>query len=202
MGLQIWKFTRGRGNVEKKVVLALEKMGRDLRSTIRIPDSDTKSHGFGNRAEIHIPSIIRIRSAHEDTAQYGLIVYRWESSHKTLCRQELTATDFYRHNQPPCVEVAGSIRDFQMKYLIYEGVGEAYSWLDSWDEKDMAPLAVEIRLEIEPVLKGEKDSFLRSYHKIIFIPAGEKILEIKTKEEESQEAVPPVPETPAKAGAS
>lgn len=189
MGLQIWKFSRGRGNVEKKIVLALEKMGKDLRSAVRVSDENRKTRGSGNQTEVRIPSMIRQETAREELTQYGYVVYRWESARHSLCRQEITASDIYKRSQPPCKEVAAFIRNFQMKYLIYEGVGEAYSWYDSWDENDMTPLAVEIRIDMDPLLKGEKVPFERSYHKVVFIPTGEKIIEVQTSETES-----PVPQ--------
>lgn len=175
VGMQIWKRAQGRSVVERKALFALERMGQDLRQALRT--SKEKYKGEGNGTSFSLPSLIPIRTGKIEMTQYGFIRYRYDSSHKELCRSEISATDLYRQKESICKPIANHIQFLRFRYLVYDGVGESYSWYDEWEkkEKEEVPLAVEIQMDLEATLKGEKLPHPRTLRKKILIPVGEKM---------------------------
>ncbi len=160
MGIQIWKRTQAGGQSEYKVLIAVEKMGQDLRSFIRAEHKDElmkESFDFeGNNTRMAIPSIVTyVTKDQVEMKQPGRITYQWESGKKELCRISETATDLYRKKTPVCKPLAKGITRFKIRYWIYDTLGKSFSWYDQWELKDGIPAAVRIEMELSPKHKNQ-----------------------------------------------
>ena len=171
MGMQIWRRAQGPSVLERKALFAMEKIGKDIRASYRTKVETLK--GKGDSSSIQIPSLIVVKGEKLDMIQYGRVHYEWNSSKQELCRAEETATNISQEKTPPCRVIASKIRRFKLRYFIYEGIGESYSWYDEWEEKADPPLAVQVAIEVDTSIKKLKSS--RSFAKTIFMPTGGKL---------------------------
>lgn len=177
MGLKIWKRARDISKTERRAVLALEKMGQDLRGMVRIvpkPEgqftmNEKVSFEYkGSAKEVQIPSAY-VPGEHPVMGGYGRTTYQWDSAKKGLCRSQETAADLYEEKKQDCRVLAVGVERFQLRYWLPSGLEDSYSWYDSWDPKEALPLAVEIQLELKPETQyGTK----RVYKKTVVVPVG------------------------------
>ena len=178
MGLQIWQRMQGRSSLERKTVLTLEKMGRDLRAAIRIP-AQKEALGkqnieyAGSNSEFNFPAIVtKFGKKGGETTQTGRITYRFESSSETLCKKLENATDFYLKRAVPCEPVVQQVQSLKFRYWLYDKIGKEYDWYDEWDASRGLPKAVSLLLVQNPKLKGGQNSSKEEYHQTWFIPSG------------------------------
>ena len=178
MGTMIWRRSQGRSVVERKATFALEALARDLRMSVRVQDKkdavqDKKEgKGKGNSREIFIPSLISVKSEKVDMIQSGFVHYLWDSSKRQLCRSEMTGLGLDAVTESPCRAIAASVDSFKLRYLIYEGLGESYSWYDEWEVKEEAPIAVEVTLKLVSQLKGERSPTTKIFKRTLSVPVG------------------------------
>lgn len=175
MGVQIWRRSQGSALIEHKALFTLEKMTRDLRMSIRSELKDFK--GNGDSDEIAIPSLIPIRAGKTDMIQYGLIHYEYNASKKEVCRREEPAAAIQGKKKFDCRVLANHVKRFKLQYLIYDGIGEAYSWYDSWDEKELPPLAIKIELQLDlpsQLTQYGQGGQIKTYKKTVRVPTGGK----------------------------
>ncbi len=180
MGIQIWKRSQGRSLVERKVVLALERMGQDVRNTLRV---EQKGEGFGQdlleyegtASFFELPAIVKLTDkSGASTRQTGSVIYRLNPNGE-LCRAERSASDFYLQREPACRVLAAEVKKLHFEYLLYRTFTKSYSWYDAWEIKDGLPQAVRVNLEIEPKLKNEKKGLVKKYQRTFIIPVAEGI---------------------------
>ena len=176
MGMHIWRRSQGRAVVERKTIFALEMLGRDLRMTVRVTDPKD-GRGKGSSGEIFIPALIPIKTDKVDMIQYGFVRYHWDSGKHELCRAAIPVSDLENDKESSCRVIASQISSFKLRYLIYDGIGESYSWFDEWEEKEEIPIAVEVTLQMVPQLKGEKSPTLKIFKQTLSIPVGGMIKE-------------------------
>lgn len=172
MGLQIWKRSKENHAVDRKILFAIEKMTRDAASAVRTETESLK--GKGDESRFELPAIVKA-SSKEETLQYGHVLYQWDSSRKELCRAEKTATDDYRDKDPVCRPIAGWIKNLRFQYLVYEGIGGKYDWTNEWDEKDDLPIAIKVRIDIDPGAYGKrkgKGADPEPYQRTLRLPVG------------------------------
>lgn len=175
LGLQIWKRTRQMNRLERKAVLALEKMGADLRSAVRFTQvqdtfsiqSKTKIEFKGTPVQIMIPAVLLPQSP-SDLGGYARKTYRWDSAKRELCRSTEKASDLYRKSVPSCDVIAGNVTKFRIHYRLSSGFSGSYSWYDNWDGTGGLPLGIEIEMEVSPETGTEKKIFKR----LIVIPSA------------------------------
>ena len=182
LGIQIWKRTQGRSPVERKAILAVEKMGRDIRTTLKTkkPESfvlGSKLPEFkGTNAEFNLPALIsRVDSKGQTRVQYGEVFYQWNSKTKELCRGTQGPSDSYLDSKPDCKTVAKEIEKLKFQYWLYSKTGSSLAWYDEWTfERNDLPRAVQIAFEITPKLKGERTGVRRQYRQTYLIPVAGK----------------------------
>ncbi len=174
MGLQIWKRTQGSSKMERKVLLTFEKMGRGLRSAMRVPlpqeilGKQEIEYG-GNHAGFSFPAMVTKASKQgELITQTGKISYRFESSSQTLCRINENASDFYLKKNVPCEALVQGVQSVKFQYWLYDKIGKEYDWYEEWDTKRGMPQAVRISLTVPAVQNSPK----KEYHQTWLIPAG------------------------------
>ena len=175
MGMQIWRRSQGRLAFERKAVFALEKMARDFRTAVRTEDK--KNKGRGSVSDITVPALVKVKIKEDEMIQYGFVHYGFNSGTREICRSEISASDISSGSEPPCRVIAPHVQSLKFRYLIYDKVGDSYSWYDEWGEENEIPLAVEITLELESRLKNEKSPARSAYQRVVLIPVGEKIKE-------------------------
>lgn len=178
MGLQIWTRMQGHSSVERKTLLSLEKIGRDLRTAIRIPEQKESlrkpeiEYG-GSNQEFSFPALVtKAGKKGVQTTQFGRMTYRFESSAKVLCKQQENATDFYLKRPAPCDPVAQGIQSAKFRYWLYDKIGKEYDWYDEWEMTSGLPKAVSLSFVQNPTLKGVKKFTQKEYHQTWIIPAG------------------------------
>jgi hypothetical protein len=176
MGIQIWKRTKSISKTDRRALLALEKMGQELRTMIRIVPtkekfSIQKDIGFkyhGTSSEIQIP-VVYGPGQHPVMSGYGRTTYRWEQSKRLLCRGVESANDLYENRTVNCHAIAGDITKINFRYWLPSGLQDSYSWYDTWDSEDGIPLAVEINMEMQAETRYAPK---KVYKKTVVIPAG------------------------------
>lgn len=178
MGIQIWKRMKGDPAIERQAVLAMERMGSDIRSTLKIsqrtdiklgdegPEFEGDSTGFSLPAIVTFPA-----DKGELPTQTGQVSYEWKSGEKILCRALKGASHIYEKQDPPCKTVAEKVVRAQFRYWMYDGIGEGFSWYDSWDVKEGLPQAIQATLEFETGLKLEQTFLLPVGGKSVQKPA-------------------------------
>lgn len=179
-GIQIWKRTQGRSPVERKAILALEKMGRDIRMTLKMKDSKTLTLGskspefMGTNYSFNLPAVIsRLDSKGKLSRQSGEIFYQWNSKTRELCRGIKGATDYYLDKQPVCQTLAREIEKLKFQYWLYSKIGGSLAWYDEWNSaKNGLPRAVQVTVEITSKLKGERTGIKRKYRQTFLIPVA------------------------------
>ena len=196
MGIQIWKRSQGRLEVERNVALAFERMGKDVRSALlmdmtkadQFSISKSKIEYKGNERKFQIPAMVQISGKRgELLTQVGRITYKFDPGEKAICKTIEGATDFMNRKTKPCLTLASEIRSAKFDYWIYDGIGQDYRWYHSWDAKDGLPQAVRIRLELNTKLKGERTGVRKKFERTFLIPVG---------------GVPPTPTTVTAGGAT
>jgi type II secretion system protein J len=178
MGLQIWKRTKTDSKSEQKVLLALEKMGQDLRGMTRIKaPSDEFSINKGNNVE-YGGSDLRIQfpaaygpGEHPTLGGYGRTTYQWNPGPQEICRSVENAADLYSNKKFSCRTMVADVVRFKIRYWLPAGLEDSYAWYDSWDSKEAMPLAVEITLELKP---ESRFATRRVFKKTVMIPVGGK----------------------------
>jgi prepilin-type N-terminal cleavage/methylation domain-containing protein len=181
MGIVIWKRSQGAGQVERKAVLALEKMAQDIRAvTFMAPDGekdqfkieDMEIEYSGSSKRFALPGFVPVQTKDGVLIQFGAIGYRWDSRKKEICRTVFSATQAYRREEPEnaaCVPVAAGIERVSFEYWIYNRIGRSYSWYDDWDPDEGLPHAVRITLEIPAVARAAQK---KKYVKTVLIPTA------------------------------
>ena len=175
IGIQIWKRTQGASLAERKAVLALEKMGADIRMSLRPKGGQEikwvggKMKFAGDEKGFGLPAIVNVTGrTGARLTQYGRISYQWNSA-GVLCRMTEGATDFYLERKSVCSPAAEHIQRAKFRYWIYDGIGDSFSWHDSWEYSESLPQAIEVTLELEH----------KEFQQVFFIPAGGKPLNVK-----------------------
>lgn len=181
-GLGIWKRSQGISRLEKKAILALEKMAQDIQNTLRLKETkaqlgEREPEIGGNRKGFKLPSRVSFQSRKGGTVkQIGTVFYEWKSPSKTLCRGQESATDLFLERNPECLTLATSIESFQCRYYLYTGLGNSYSWYDefTYDAEEGLPLAVEIKLTVSDKSKGGRPAEKKTFERLILLPVGGK----------------------------
>ncbi len=176
-GIQIWKRAQGRLRTERKVVLGLEKMGQEMRTTPQLAPKVTAGLSVkkefkygGDSREVTLPAAVSFTGKNGDLlTQYGAVTYRWDSAHKELCRLALSASDLFTGIKPECRVLSGSVERLVFRYWLYSPIGKSYSWYDQWDGEDGLPQAVEVTLEISPQLRGEKTRVKHEFKRLFIL---------------------------------
>lgn len=177
MGIQIWKRSQGRSVIERQAVLSLERMGRDIRNTLRVA---AKKDEFGkdlpeyegDSTSFSLPAVISgVDKYGKATTQAGSVSYRLNSNGE-LCRAGKTATDIYLNREPACRALVGSVKKLEFQYLLYVSFTKSYSWYDSWKIRDGLPFAIRVNLEIDAKLKGERAPLNKKYQQAFLIPVA------------------------------
>jgi prepilin-type N-terminal cleavage/methylation domain-containing protein len=176
MGMQIWRRTRDISRSDRQVMLALERMGQDVREMARIfpkPEgfSIQKSPSFeykSTASELQIP-VLYGPGEHPLMAGLGRTIYRHNTPTQEICRTQETAAQLYEEKRLECRAVASRVMKFQVRYLLPSGLEGSYSWYDTWDSQDALPIAVEIKIELSPETRY---GFKREYKKTIAVPVG------------------------------
>ena len=175
-GMQIWKRSQGVGLLQRKALLTFEKMGRDIRTSYHTDVKELK--GSGDSSSFAIPAMLTVRDDKMDMMQYGRIHYQWNSGNEELCKSEETASDMSQKTATiPCRVLLTKIKRLKFSYMIYEGIGDGYSWYDSWDDKAEPPLAIQLEMSLDTSTKKDRSSI--EYKKTFFIPTGGKHEEAK-----------------------
>jgi type II secretion system protein J len=182
MGLQIWKRSQGQALQERKVLLAMEKMGQAVREAVKIKvvpaaglESDQELDFEGDNNSFSFPSVVTFSGKKGNLlTQYGKTTFRWDSKTRTLCRSLEGASDVYLKKKPECATLAQEIQTFKMRYWVYDGIGDSYSWYDSWEYKDSLPQAVSVSIDFVPRLKNGQVGLKKHYEKTFVIPVGGK----------------------------
>lgn len=178
MGLQIWKRTKMDSKSEQKVLLALEKMGQDLRGMARIKPPDdqfsiTKGAEMeygGSESGIQFPSVFGPDEI-PGVAGYGRVTYQWNHGPQEICRSVENAADVYAGRKPSCRPLVNQVIRFKIRYWLPGGLEDSYAWYDSWDPKEAMPLAVEVTFELQPETRY---AARRTFKKTFVIPVGGK----------------------------
>ncbi len=187
MGLQIWKRTRQVDRQEHKLLLALERMGQDIRNavwispqkeTFTISDKSMKQILYkGTAAEVMIPSLLL--AGGNKTGGFGRITYQWNFPKKTLCRKvEYTADLFKENKKIPCQNLVEDVWKVKFRYWLTSGISGSRSWYDEWESEDGLPEAIQVSIE----LKSEPGSVRRNvYEKTFVIPVAKGRIEDEKK---------------------
>ncbi|MBN1687888.1 MAG: hypothetical protein JW893_02185 [Candidatus Omnitrophica bacterium] len=187
MGIEIWNRSRGPAVYERKAVLALESMARDLRRAVPIKKNETSFGRLvpefkGTAAKINIPVMVTIPAADGmPLTRAGGVRYEWDARRKTLCRAVESMSDWYRKELVPCTVIAERIQRFELSYWLYRNIGENYAWYDRWDDGGELPQAVEMVLEVAP--NPKEPEYSKKHHRTILLPMGGKKEEAVEKEE-------------------
>jgi type II secretion system protein J len=175
LGLQIWKRSREEGKTERKAILALEKMGQEIRSAApyakpkdEIALSKPQTFDFGgSEAAIMLPVIFN----GDDPAILGgggRVTYELNRSEGALCKKIETVSDLYLHSHKKCSAVAQGVSGLKFRYWMQAGVTKSYSWYDEWNGREGLPGAVEVTL----TLKAKKNMPSRVFKKTVLISSG------------------------------
>lgn len=162
MGTQIWRRSEGSQAAERKAILALEKMGADVRMTLRTAPKQQAGLGKnefefgGSSSSFGLPGIVRVRAKDgSEMLQYGKISYRWDGGKKILCRQTQSTSDLYENKEQACHPEAKKISKVRFRYWLYDGLANSYSWYDGWEMKNGLPLALEAKITVDLKNKNE-----------------------------------------------
>ena len=183
MGIQIWKRTTGDSRYERKVYMALEKMQTDIQAALPVPpaedlvfkeDKEMKFKG-DEKAFLFPAALPGENEKGESIYQTGGVGYAWNSSQQVLCRQTLTAGDFFLRKEPVCKNVLGGVRRASFEYLVPNSAMKSYSWYRDWSGKDGIPRALRISLEVLP--KDPKKNPAKIFSKTFWVPVSDKAME-------------------------
>ncbi len=183
LGLDIWARSQGR-SVERKVVLALERMGQDIRSSLKIKNINSgmglelslkkQEMKFGGETgRFSLPTIVSFSDTRGISTQFGRITYAANLQAKGLCRMVESATDIYKSKQPPCVVLATHLSQIKFEYWLYDRIAKQYSWYDRWEETDGTPMAIRVSMKVDPDLKAAGGRAGRLYQKTILVPTSD-----------------------------
>lgn len=136
-GLKIFNRMENYTAVKADILLSLERMERDMRSTFPV-----KGIGFiGEAKRMTFPAILRTFSAkglaeeslgsvsyYRDDARGAGVLSREEKAYVQAVNKE-----GYRHGE--MTELA-PIEDIHFQYFSYDAEAETYSWVDRWDKSE------------------------------------------------------------------
>jgi type II secretion system protein J len=168
MGIQIWRRTQAAGQAEHKALIALEKMGSDVRQMIKTEVKDslmTETFEYkGGTASLSVPGSVQFKGGDkENRVQTGRITYTWDLAKKRICRAAESATDLYQKRTPVCKTLVEGIPSFKIRYWMYDSTAKSYSWYDEWDMEDGAPSAVRVEMELQSKLSTALKKFTRTF---------------------------------------
>jgi prepilin-type N-terminal cleavage/methylation domain-containing protein len=168
MGIQIWKRTKASSQAEHKALLALERIGKDVRKTINsAPRQELMKEVFkyqGKSMEVNLPA-----------SPYRRITYRWENAKKEVCRSEENATDLYQKKMPPCKTLVKGIQSFKLRYWLYDGIAKSYSWYDEWKHEEGMPAAIQVEMTLQPAKeRGQREAPpAKRFARTFLVPIGQ-----------------------------
>lgn len=181
MGVQIWKRTTGHSRNEQRVYLVLEKMMTEIQAVLPVPHEETlilkESTAMkfqGDEKSFLFPAVIPVENDKGAmTYQSGGLGYAWNSSKQVLCRQTLTAEDFFLRKEAACKNLLTDIKRADFEYLVSNPGNKSYSWYKSWDSKDGIPRAVRISFEVSPLDKKKEQP--KIFLKTFWIPVSDNL---------------------------
>ena len=178
MGIQIWKRSQGKQAWDRKAVLALEKMGRDVRMTL--PAKPPKESLFkkkgpeysGNNRQFVFPAAVNLTGRQGNLlTEIGTVGYAWDAGKGELCKSVKGASHFYQGQEPPCQVVAKGLERFKFQYWVSRGITKSYSWYDEWNPRDGLPRALRVSFEIS-FRNPNGTSVRKNYKQTFLIPAA------------------------------
>lgn len=171
MGLQIWRRAKNASQGERKVILALEKMGQDVRGAGQTK-IDKKKFSIVKKQEIEykgtssrlmIPALLLKDPADpKSLGGEGRITYQL-TSQRELCRKIENLSALYLRSDVPCQVLAENVNQLRFRYWIATGISGSHNWYTDWDGSEGLPKAVEVSLEWKPKSGPNKRKFTRTF---------------------------------------
>ncbi len=183
MGVRIWKRTTSDSRYERKIYLAIEKMQTEIQQSLPVPKAEplllkeAQEMKFqGDEKSFLFPAVLPLENDKgEITYQSGALGYAWNSSRQVLCRQMLTAGDFFLRKIPVCKDVLFEVKRANFEYLVGNPLTKDYSWYKDWDGKEGIPRALRIYFEISQ--KDKKKDPGITFSKTFWIPVSDRVPE-------------------------
>lgn len=183
MGIQIWRRATGEAPVQRQTLIALEKIGEDLRSAVRLPEkkgglselslssSKQKEFELGGKNESFM--VLSSVPGDENGPAYlrAAVGYRWDPAKKQLCRAAHDANALYEEREPSCRNILGNVLSVRFQYWLINPISKTFSWYDSWDAEEGMPQAV--RAEIQVAVRSKKNSPVLKFERTFWLPAGD-----------------------------
>lgn len=160
-GVRIYRRAIHYSGLQTDLLLGLERMERDLRTTFAFDTIGFK----GERFSVAFPGMVRRWNEFRQVFEYapGRIVYRLDNVENTLLMNVLdyaraTAEDGSAGGEERVL--AGNVSALTFSYCKYDEENETYEWRQSWQPEDGMPAAV--KMEIQASDAGGVSRFTRT----------------------------------------
>jgi len=153
-GVKIWRRSEDMARTYNSLILTLEKVSRDLRQSVVMPNIGFEAAAGDSAQEFSFPALIGTSIAK--------ITYRFDLQEKTLLRNEVRYEDIISGKQKDNYTEKTMLKldELQISYLYFDKVNNKAEWQDSWKKED----GVFRLIKLKGKYNGEE------FTKIILIP--------------------------------
>lgn len=157
-GMNVWRRVKEVNIEQRKIVLKLEKLAREIRQTFKY-----ENIGFaGDKEKIYFAQVL--------DSELVRITYSFDKDKKTLSRgvnslEEILEEkeDKEKKLEPEYTAYLSNIADLSFSYFYFDTEENAHLWKEEWKEEEGLPLAIKLEIETQ----DEKN-----YAETIFIPVS------------------------------
>lgn len=154
-GIKIWQKIN-KTILEEDVNIFFQKFALEISGSFRFDLIGFK----GKRDFVSFPALINSQFLGKDTV--GEIIYYFDSSKKTLIKEERDFSQIYNNDEGRRRVLISNLMDCSFEYYTFDEVKQEYLWQQNWEKKDF-PLAIRIKL----ILNEENT---KDFIKIVNIP--------------------------------
>lgn len=148
-GLRAWK-TFNRPVSEEGTVIFLDRVRSDFSSAFAYTDAPFT----GDAERLSFAAPIQASQRLGGDRGIGRIGYRYDSSSKSILREESNVSELFKESPPRARSVLSGVSAFYLEYLSYQPAESSYVWAELW-QPGKRPLPAAVRMTIDRV-DGER----------------------------------------------
>jgi len=162
-GIDIWENVIFRGSSEHEAALFLEEIEKDLKNCVNFSEIQF----LGDAETIDFPVIIAKKS---DTTigAVGRVRYSFDKDSMAIYKRKAVYPDCGQENLFKPYKILGSVESLNFEYAVSDAQG-ALNWTGSWQDKQIKPKGVRVKIKIAANEGSEKAS---DFERVVYIPIG------------------------------
>lgn len=169
IGISAWKKAQEAQNLYQDIRLALDKMAADLENAVLYSEKEDFSNFEGKQDLISFYSLVETSQTIPAHHRLRKITYSLKDSGLLRLEQSFTDPEEQAPEKDP-EQIASGISSLEFSYAYTQEGEPPYKWEDVWDNQQVIPKGVRVKLELETEKK-------LAFSRYVFIPTGVKGVE-------------------------